>query len=149
MARVTHRAAPPLTALDEASGLAETGATATAARCAVATRKGMASSVSSGEARALTSAVRTIEGSGASRDGGASHRESLNMRLPQAWIRKRMGEAQATQRRRTTGATGARKSDAATTGRDAALHARARSDGEAGGERRARISCGHARGTHS
>eukprot|EP00965_Chrysotila_dentata_P206103 6183359-Pleurochrysis_carterae.AAC.1 len=65
MARVTHRAAPPLTASDEAPGLTETGATATAARCAVATRKGMApaSSAFSGEARALTSAVRTTEGS--------------------------------------------------------------------------------------
>eukprot|EP00965_Chrysotila_dentata_P069383 2292922-Pleurochrysis_carterae.AAC.1 len=94
-----------------------------------------ASSALSGEARALTSAVRTTGGRGASRDGTASRRESPNMRLPEAWTRKRMGEAHATQRRRTAGATGARKSDAATTGRHtAALHARARSDGEAGGD---------------
>eukprot|EP00965_Chrysotila_dentata_P118685 3924055-Pleurochrysis_carterae.AAC.1 len=56
------------------------------------------------------------------------------MRSPEAWTRKRMGEAHATQRRRTTGETGARKSDAATTWRHAALHARAWSDGEAGGD---------------
>eukprot|EP00965_Chrysotila_dentata_P123003 4065376-Pleurochrysis_carterae.AAC.2 len=54
------------------------------------------------------------------------------MRSPEAWTRKRMGETHATQRSRTTGATGARKSDAATTGRYAAPHARARSDGESG-----------------
>eukprot|EP00965_Chrysotila_dentata_P101667 3356561-Pleurochrysis_carterae.AAC.1 len=92
-----------------------------------------ASSALSREARALTSAVRTTEGSGAFRDGIASRRESPNIRSPEAWTRKRMGEAHATQRR-TTGATGARKSDAATTGSHAVLHARARSDREAGGD---------------
>eukprot|EP00965_Chrysotila_dentata_P109111 3605401-Pleurochrysis_carterae.AAC.1 len=68
MARVTHRAAPLLTALDEALGLTESGATATAAWCAVATRKGtaQASSALSGEAGALMSVARTAEGSGAS-----------------------------------------------------------------------------------
>eukprot|EP00965_Chrysotila_dentata_P106034 3502171-Pleurochrysis_carterae.AAC.1 len=85
MARVTHRAAPPLTTPDETPGLMETGATATAAQCAVATRNGtaQASSALSGEARALTSAVRTTEGSGAFRDGIASLRESPNMRSPE------------------------------------------------------------------
>eukprot|EP00965_Chrysotila_dentata_P172610 5696126-Pleurochrysis_carterae.AAC.1 len=86
MARVTHRAAPRLTALDEATGLTESGATATAARCAVATRKGtaQASSALSGEARSLTSAVRTAEGSGASRDCPTSRSESPNMRSREA-----------------------------------------------------------------
>eukprot|EP00965_Chrysotila_dentata_P049989 1656489-Pleurochrysis_carterae.AAC.1 len=79
-----------------------------------------ASSALSGEAKALTSAVRLTEGSGASRAGTASLKESPNMRSPEAWTRKRMGDAHATQRRRTTGATGARKSDAARTGRHAA-----------------------------
>eukprot|EP00965_Chrysotila_dentata_P036327 1209928-Pleurochrysis_carterae.AAC.1 len=81
MARVTHRAASRLTAPDEAPGLTESGATATATRCDVATRKGtvQASSALSGEARALTSAVRTTEVSGASRDGTTSRRESPNM----------------------------------------------------------------------
>eukprot|EP00965_Chrysotila_dentata_P177222 5852902-Pleurochrysis_carterae.AAC.7 len=52
------------------------------------------------------------------------------MRSPEAWTRKRMEERHATHRSRTTGATGARKSEAATTGRHAALHARDRSNGE-------------------
>eukprot|EP00965_Chrysotila_dentata_P082375 2718994-Pleurochrysis_carterae.AAC.1 len=54
------------------------------------------------------------------------------MRSPEAWTRKRMGEEHATHRSRTTGATGARKSEATITRRHAALHARERSDGESG-----------------
>eukprot|EP00965_Chrysotila_dentata_P083407 2751147-Pleurochrysis_carterae.AAC.1 len=54
------------------------------------------------------------------------------MRSPEAGTRKRMGETHATQRSRTTSATGARKSEAATTGGHAALHARERIDGESG-----------------
>eukprot|EP00965_Chrysotila_dentata_P108647 3589098-Pleurochrysis_carterae.AAC.2 len=139
MARVTHRAVPPLIALEaeETPVLAETGATATAARCAaMATRNcvAQASSARSGEIRASRSAVRATEGRGALRDAVASRRESPNMRSLEAWARKRMGETHASQRRRTAGATGARKSDAAATGRHAALHARALSDGEVGGD---------------
>eukprot|EP00965_Chrysotila_dentata_P116056 3836879-Pleurochrysis_carterae.AAC.1 len=54
------------------------------------------------------------------------------MRSPEAWTRKRMGEAHATHRSRTTGATGARKSETTMTGRHAALHAKECSDGEPG-----------------
>eukprot|EP00965_Chrysotila_dentata_P221035 6192150-Pleurochrysis_carterae.AAC.1 len=54
------------------------------------------------------------------------------MRSPEAWTRKRMGEAHATHRSRTTGVTGARKSEATMTGRHAALHARERRDSESG-----------------
>eukprot|EP00965_Chrysotila_dentata_P138984 4596212-Pleurochrysis_carterae.AAC.1 len=113
MARVTHRAAPPVTAFEaEDTPVLATGATATAAwRCAVATRTGAApaSSVRSGNIRASRTKVRATEGRGALRDGAASCREDPNMRVPEAWTRKRMGETHATQRSRTTGATGARK----------------------------------------
>eukprot|EP00965_Chrysotila_dentata_P106339 3512526-Pleurochrysis_carterae.AAC.1 len=136
MARVTHRAVPLLTALEaeDTPVLAETGATATAAWCVVAARNGaaQASSVRSGNARASMSAARETEGRGAGLEGRAPCRESPSMRSPEAWTRKRMEETHVTQRSRTTGATGARKSDTATIGRHAALHARARGDGEPG-----------------
>eukprot|EP00965_Chrysotila_dentata_P259735 6213659-Pleurochrysis_carterae.AAC.2 len=52
--------------------------------------------------------------------------------IPGGMDKEAHGGTHATQRSRTTGATGARKSDATTIGRHAALHARARSDGESG-----------------
>eukprot|EP00965_Chrysotila_dentata_P185433 6121937-Pleurochrysis_carterae.AAC.1 len=137
MARVTSRAVPPLTALEaeDTPALAATSATATAARCVVGTRKGAAQAPSASERKrqGVTERGTRDRGEGACLKAGAPpRRESPNMQSPEAWTRKRMRETHATQRSRTTGATGARKSEAATTGRHAALHARARSDGESG-----------------
>eukprot|EP00965_Chrysotila_dentata_P135559 4481472-Pleurochrysis_carterae.AAC.1 len=134
MAKVTHRALPPSTvrALGDMPVFAATGATATAALFVVATRKGeaQASSAWSGNVRALRSAARTAEGRGVCPgDGAPPGSESLNMHSAEAWTRKRTGEAHATHRSRTTGATGAKKSEATMIGRHAALHARERSDG--------------------
>eukprot|EP00965_Chrysotila_dentata_P034175 1137444-Pleurochrysis_carterae.AAC.2 len=140
MARVTHRALPPLTVreLGDMPVFAATGATATAALFVVATKKGEAqassrSSALSGNVRASRTAARTAEGRGMCLEDGASQgSESLNMRSPEAWSRKRRGETHATHRSMTTGATGARKCEATMTGRHIALHARERSDGESG-----------------
>eukprot|EP00965_Chrysotila_dentata_P136368 4509887-Pleurochrysis_carterae.AAC.1 len=134
MAKVTHRALPPfkVRALGDMPVFAATGATAAAALFVVATRKGaaQASSTWSGNVRASRSAACTVEGRGVCLgDGAPPGSESPNMRFPEAWTRKRMGEAHATHRSRTTGVTGARKSEATMTGRHAALHARERSDG--------------------
>eukprot|EP00965_Chrysotila_dentata_P223147 6193405-Pleurochrysis_carterae.AAC.5 len=138
MARVTHRAVQPLTAreAEDMPVLAATGATATAARCVVQREKERRKHVVLGaesSARASRSAARATEGRGAClKEGAPPGRESPNMRSPEAWTRKRIGETHATRRSRTTGATGARKSEAATTRIRAALYARERSDGESG-----------------
>eukprot|EP00965_Chrysotila_dentata_P141213 4667635-Pleurochrysis_carterae.AAC.1 len=63
MARVTHKAHPPFTTRGScATLLGPTGATATAAWCAVATRKGdaHASNVLTGSARASRRAARAV-----------------------------------------------------------------------------------------
>eukprot|EP00965_Chrysotila_dentata_P081393 2687383-Pleurochrysis_carterae.AAC.2 len=109
MARVTHRALPTLTVreLGDMPVLAATGATATAAL---------------GSVWASRSAARTTEGRGmCSEDGAPPGSESPNMRSPEAWTRKRMGETHATHRSRTTGATGDKKSEATMTGKHIAL----------------------------
>eukprot|EP00965_Chrysotila_dentata_P250054 6209228-Pleurochrysis_carterae.AAC.1 len=80
------------------------------------------------------SAARATEGRGArAEERTPLGRESPNMRSPEAWTRKRIAETHATQKNRTTGTTGGRKSEAAMTGlRHAALHATQRSNGELG-----------------
>eukprot|EP00965_Chrysotila_dentata_P082170 2711780-Pleurochrysis_carterae.AAC.3 len=131
-ARVTHRALPPLTAR-------ELGDMPVFASCSalfvVATRKGaaQASNARSGDVRASRSAARSTEGRGTCLEEGApSGRESPDIRSPETWTMKRMGQTHATHRSRTTGATGARTIEAATTGRHAALYAGERIDVESG-----------------
>eukprot|EP00965_Chrysotila_dentata_P260192 6213813-Pleurochrysis_carterae.AAC.1 len=125
MARVIHKGHPPLNTRGScATTRAAIGAKATAAWVAMTTRKGEAntSSALTGSVRASRSVTLADEASEARSDELPPSRANPNMRSPEAWTRKRMRVTDATHNSRTTGAAGARKSEAAKMGRHAALH---------------------------
>eukprot|EP00965_Chrysotila_dentata_P157011 5187197-Pleurochrysis_carterae.AAC.1 len=143
MAKVTHRAAPPLTARDPGAMpvFAATGTTATTVRFVVATRIERHKHLALGAEKSGRRGAQFPRLKGEERAWRKELRREERVRTcdpPKAWTRNRIGETHATHRCRTTGATDARKSEAATTGRHApALHARERSDGESGQDEQA------------